>query len=115
MRSSDSLKVTSLSQLEAAKHWREPKAGARVLRLLRSLTRTKLNDATSLIRFHDALLFLRAFPHDASVMRKANELLQGIGDHVTRLLASGTSMDEFEPEAVSGIAGTTLKDTFTYE
>jgi hypothetical protein len=104
-----------LSQLEAAKHWREPKSGAKVLRLLNSLTTTKFKDATSLIRFHDALLFLRAFPHDAAVMRKADVLLHGIGRQLEQLLASGTNTGEFEPEAVSGIAGTTLTDAFTYE
>ena len=109
--------TTDLSQLEAAKHWREPKSGAKILRLLSSLTRTSFNEAISLIRFHEALLFLRAFPQDAAVMRKADELLQGIGPQVERLRASGTSVvdEEFEPESVSGIAGTTLTDTFTYE
>lgn len=103
------------SQVEATKHWRDPGSGARVEKLLKALRLDKLRDCESLIRVHDALLFLRAFPQSRGVVRETDRLLTGIPDRVRRLRGSGAGMDEFDDEAVSGIAGTALTDTFTYE
>lgn len=104
-----------LLQLEAARHWRDLKSPGKVKKLLDSWTEITFADARSLIRFHDALLFFRAFPHDARVLRQAERLLSGVQDQVARLFKSGVSMDDFDSERVSGIAGTTLTDSFTYE
>jgi hypothetical protein len=102
-------------QLEAAKHWREPGSGARTEKLLKSLSLKKLRDCESLIRVHDTILFLRAFPQNRGIVREAERLLTGIAREVSRLRDSGADMSEFDDEAVSGIAGTVLTDTFTYE
>ena len=83
--------------------------------LLRSLRRARLDDPATLIRVHDVLLFLRAFPPSARVLSLSDELLATIGDRVQRLRQSGADMTTFDPEDVSGIAGTVLSDTFTYE
>jgi hypothetical protein len=104
-----------LSELEAARQWREPGAALKVEKLLDSLRRQAFSDAGSLIRFHDALLFLRAFPHNAGVLRRADHMLAEIGAQVACLPDSGTSLDDFDNESVSGIAGTVLTDTYTYE
>jgi hypothetical protein len=104
-----------LSQLEAAKHWREPESGARAEKFLKSLNLKSLRDCDSLIRAHDALLFLRAFPQNRGVVRECERLLAGTATEVARLRSSGAEMDEFDDERVSGMAGTVLRDTFTYE
>lgn len=103
------------SQLEAAKHWREPGSGARTEKLLRSLRLNRVRESETLIRAHDALLFLRAFPQTRGVVCEAERLLVGIVAEVTRLRNSSADMSEFDDESVSGIAGTVLTDTFTYE
>jgi hypothetical protein len=107
--------ASHLSQLENAKHWRGPGAAPRVEKVLASLGRCKLTDADSLIRFHDALLFLRAFPQSAVVVERADELLTQVDLEVKSLRESGVDMARLDSEAVSGIAGTCLSDTFTYE
>lgn len=110
------MKIQSgLSQLEAARQWREPSSDSKVRKLLESFTGITFSDAQSLIRFHDALLFLRAFPQNAAVVRQAERLLGGVNKQVAKLLESGASRDDFDSERISGIAGTTLKDCFTYE
>ena len=101
--------------LEDAKQWRDPGCAARVEKLLASLQGRRLAVAEALIRFHDSLLFLRAFPQGPAVVEKAEELLAQIEPQVRRLRESGSDMEPFESEAVSGIAGTRLSDTFTYE
>jgi len=107
--------ASHLSQLENAKHWRAPGSATRVQKLLASLRGRKLTEADTLIRFHDALLFLRAFPQSAVVVERAEELLAQVEQEVTSLRESGLDMEPFDSEAVSGIAGTRLSDTFTYE
>ncbi|MBZ5647267.1 MAG: hypothetical protein LAN37_08605 [Acidobacteriia bacterium] len=83
--------------------------------LLRSLGRSRFRDAASLIRFHDALMFLRAFPPNARTAGLADRLLASFAGRVQKLRAAGADLSPFEPEDVSGIAGTTIFDTFTYE
>lgn len=104
-----------LRQLESAKNWRGPGCGTKAEKLLDSLRHHKVRDAESLIRFHDALLFLRAFPQSAGVVGGAELLLAGLAPEVARLREAGADMSSFDFEAVSGIAGTVLKDSFTYE
>ena len=92
-----------------------PVAAASVEKLLGSLRDLHLDDVESLIRFHDALLFLRAFPQSRRVLQLTESLLAGIAKQVARLRDSGADMELFDPEQVSGIAGTVISDAFTYE
>ena len=61
--------------------------GATVLgaveKLLVSLRDFRCSDAESLVRFHDALLFLRAFPQSRKVIQLTENLLAG-SDTVVR-------------------------------
>ncbi len=88
---------------------------AQILRLLAALGRRQFRDPQTLIRFHDALLFLRAYPHNAAVQRQAGRLLDTFVERVQRLRAAGADMEVFDPEQVSGIAGTTMQDTWNYD
>ncbi len=104
-----------LQQLESAKSWRGPGGGAKTERLLGSIRLAAFRDAECLIRLHDALLFLRAFPQSSGVVHRTEQLLAGVRPEVACLRESGADMDRFDSEAVSGMAGTVLTDTFTYE
>ena len=71
-------------------------------------------DAPSLIRFHDLLLFFRAFPSGPSVLRLADKLLKTFEPKVRAVLSAGGDADDFTPEEVVGIAGTVVEATFSY-
>lgn len=71
-------------------------------------------DAKSLIRFHDLLLFFRAFPPGASVLRLAEKLLSKFETRVKAALAAGADAEDFAPEEVVGIAGTVVEAAFSY-
>jgi hypothetical protein len=71
-------------------------------------------DAQSLIRFHDLLLFFRAFPAGPNVLRLAERLLKTFEPRVKAVLAAGGDADAFAPEEVVGIAGTVVEATFSY-
>ncbi len=104
-----------LSELETARSQYGPGCAARVERLLASLRGQTFPDAESLAAFHDTLLFLRAFPQSRKVVILTEALLGNVGQQVKALRDSGADLDLFESEEFSGIAGTEIRDTFTYE
>ena len=104
-----------LSHLESMRHCYGPGCARKVEHLLGSLAAANFRDARSLIRFHDVLLFLRTFPQSRRVAELSERLLSELAQQVTELRKSGVDMDEFDPEEVSGIAGTELNYSFTYE
>jgi hypothetical protein len=86
-----------------------------LLRLLNAIGRVSFGkDARSLIRFHDLLLFFRAFPSGPNVLRLAEKLLKTFEPRVKAVLAVGGDPDDFAPEEVVGIAGTVVEATFSY-
>src|SRR5271166_1297053 len=107
--------ASRLAELESCKLRHGRGCAAPVEKLLVSMRSVEFGDAESLVRFHDALLFLRAFPKSRKVIRLTENLLAGIAKQVARLRDSGADMSMFDSEQVSGIAGTVINDTFTYE
>jgi hypothetical protein len=107
--------IALLSKVEAARELRSSGCAAQVEKVLAAVENRRWPDPSSLIRLHDALLFLRAFPQGPEIVARADRLLAGLAKQVIRLRESGANMDEFDSEAVSGIAATGLSDTFTYE
>jgi len=90
-------------------------SAARIQQLLAALGGREFHDPRSLIRFHDALLFLRAYPQNAQVVARTERLLATFVQRLRRLRAAGADMSVFDPEQVSGIAGTTMQDTWNYD
>jgi hypothetical protein len=107
--------AAGLLQLELSRHFRDQRSISKVERLLASLRKRRHPDVDSLIRFHDALLFLRAFPQSAAVVRQTDSLLADVGQQVARLREASVDVSRLDEEDVSGIAGTCLRDKFTYE
>ncbi|MGB9106925.1 MAG: hypothetical protein WCC59_19375, partial [Terriglobales bacterium] len=104
-----------LARLEESKRRFGPGEAARAEKAICAAGKVRFRDAQSLIRFHDALLFLRAFPQGPGVVRISEALLAGLHARVERLRASGADMSAFDDESVSGIAGIEIVDTFPYE
>ncbi|HLK08179.1 MAG TPA: hypothetical protein VKV30_09565 [Candidatus Angelobacter sp.] len=86
-----------------------------IVRLLSAAGRITFGkDSQSLIRFHDLLLFFRAFPPGMNVLRLAEKLLKTFEPRVKAVLAAGGDADDFAPEEVVGIAGTVVEAMFSY-
>ncbi|HEV8148010.1 MAG TPA: hypothetical protein VGP79_16590 [Bryobacteraceae bacterium] len=83
-------------------------AAQRTVALLERLQRTRFRDAQELIRFHDLVLYLRAFPQSPRVLRLADEILFAIHERVAQV-----DEDPFDDTEVSGIAGTTISTNFS--
>jgi hypothetical protein len=101
--------------LEAARRDYGSQAATRTEKLLFSFKKFRFANPDLLIRFHDALLFLRAFPQSVRVAKLTDELLTKVENEVVRLRKSAANMDVLDDEKVSGIAGTVLREEHTYE
>ena len=104
-----------LTQLEACRYRFGRHEAATVVHLLKRLNTARFPDPASLIRFHEALLFLRAFPQAPSVLRVTERILNSFHKKVEALRKAGADMDDFEPIEVSGIAGTEMEDTLSFD
>jgi hypothetical protein len=104
-----------LHQLEESRSRFGRGGAARVAQLLSRLGKRRFSDTASLIRFHEALLFLRAFPHGPEVFRQSERLLRNFWKRVKQLERAGADMDEFDRLEVSGIAGTVMQDTLSFD
>ena len=104
-----------LEQLVDMKRCYVPGCAKKCERLLVELRSAKLTDVESLIQFHDTLLFLRAFPQSAKVVELAESLLASFETRVNKFAASHSAALALDDESVSGIAGTTVTNTWTYE
>jgi hypothetical protein len=88
---------------------------ARSLKLLTELERRRFKDAASLIRFHEILLFMRAYPQGARVLRRVEKILSSFAGRVQALRDAGADTTELEMGEVSGISGTLVEDTYSYQ
>jgi len=104
-----------LARLEEMRHLYGAGAAVQVEKFLDTLGNEHFPDPESLIRFHDALLFLRAFPQSLGVVRRTESLLAGIRAQVEAPTKNKAAVSAFDPENVSGIAGTSIEQIFTYE
>ena len=84
-------------------------------RLLGALAKHRVGDAAGLIRLHETLLFLRAYPRTPAVARLADAILFAFAKRVALLGADGVAAELFSEPEVSGIAGTDLIAVFSFE
>jgi len=77
-------------------------------RLLESLERCAIRHPGALVRFHEALCFLQAYPDDARVLELVDKTLEGFASRVARLGPSARRLHD------SGIGGATLDYPFGY-
>jgi hypothetical protein len=102
-----------LAELEELKK-RFGEGDARILRALRVLAKSKFTDARELIRFHEALLFLRAYPASADVLKQAEAILKSFGERVSQLRETDADLSPLDDPEVSGMAGTSVTSNFSY-
>ncbi|MCA1600143.1 MAG: hypothetical protein LC776_00385 [Acidobacteria bacterium] len=103
-----------LDQLDELKREFGGRREQRVEGILSRLARQKFRDAKSLIRFHEILLFIRAYPQTAEILRQVERALPSFADRVKLLRDMGADLSPLDNPEVSGIAGTSVTDTFTY-
>jgi hypothetical protein len=103
-----------LDQLDELKRRFGAQDRARTVKLLRLLAKRQFRDAAALIRFHEILLFMRAYPQSPSTLRLVERILDSFPERVERLREAELDLTLFEEGEVSGIAGTGLTANFSY-
>ena len=104
-----------LERLEELKRPHSARERARLESVLRQTARRKFTEAGPLIRFHEILLYLRAYPQSASILADTGKILNSFAARVERLVAEGADFTPFEQPDVSGIAGTGFSAVFGYD
>lgn len=103
-----------LDQLDELKTKFGPTEAKRVESLLQRLARHNFRDTDSLIRYHELLLFVRAYPQSAAVMRAAEKELRDFAKRVAWLRDRDVDVSGLEHPDVSGIAGSPVTDAFSF-
>jgi hypothetical protein len=103
-----------LTELEAAKSRFDSNHAGLITKLLSQLSNIQLNDPHQLIRFHESLLFLRAFPHAPSLVQRVEHLLNNFHQRIEKLRTLHPDMSLFDDFDTSGMAGTTMQDTLSF-
>ena len=101
--------MSLLGRLEACKGKFGLDAAREVLALLKRVERTRFRDPQDLIQLHETVLFLRAYPQSAQVLRLTERIMISFGERVR-----GLPPEDFKYSDVSGIAGAGLTTNFSY-
>ena len=104
-----------LASLEAAKARFGRGAATEARVVLDQLSRHTFQDAKSLLRFHEALLFLRAFPPSTALISPIEKVLNTFHLRTEKLRELGIEMSAFDDFDTSGVAGTTMQDALSFE
>jgi hypothetical protein len=83
-------------------------------RTLRALSRCRFTNADELIRFHEALLFFRAYSPNASVRKQVESILKAFAQRVSQLRDTDADLSALDDPEVSGIDGTSVTSNFSY-
>jgi hypothetical protein len=103
-----------LDQLDELKTEFTPAAARQLTQLLERLTNKRFTDIDLLVRYHELLLFLRAYPHNAAIARAAEIELRAFANRISFLEQQEIDLAPLEHPEVSGIAGTSVTDTFSF-
>lgn len=83
-------------------------------RLLKQLGQTNFNNPEELLRFHELLLFVVAYPQNSLNRNTAESLLRSFARRIDRLRKLDADLTMLETPEVSGIDGMWVTDTFTF-
>jgi hypothetical protein len=104
-----------LDELEGLKRPAGARGRARLRSVLAQLGRRDFKTAAALIRFHELLLFLRAYPQSPALLKQSERLLRTFARRVAKLIGDeADDLDEFARPEVSGVAGTSFTALFSY-
>src|SRR4030095_48522 len=83
-------------------------------RLLSGLRKQTITDAGTLMRLHETLLFLRAHPQSQRIVQETELALRQFPKWINEATVEQADLDALDHPDISGIAGRTVIDTFSY-
>lgn len=103
-----------LDQLDELKSRFGSRGSRKLEQILYGIARQKIRDVETLVRLHEILLFLSAYPQSARVRQLAESLLKTFVQRVAALREADVDLSQLDAPEVSGIIGTSVTDTFSY-
>jgi hypothetical protein len=103
-----------LDQLDTLKSHFGSREHRTIEQILSRLARLRLTAADTLLRYHEILLFLRAYPQSSATVRLVDRELSNFAKRINQLAAAGADLSILEDPDASGIAGMSVTDTFSY-
>ena len=83
-------------------------------RLLTRLRKQTISDAETLMRLHETLLFLRAYPQSKHIVQETELILRQFPRWIGEATTQEVDLDALDHPEISGIAGRTVVDTFSF-
>src|SRR5947207_15706822 len=114
MASSINHLLDQLDELKSRFGARESRSAERILSRVARRKITDTENTDKLIRLHEILLFLSAYPQSARIRALSETILEHFAKHVEALREAGDDLAPLETPEVSGIAGTSVTDTCSY-
>ena len=114
MKSASNTLNNLLDQLDALKIRFVAHEHRSVERIVSRISRLRFSDADALLRYHELLLFLRAYPQNQQILRIVDQELAAFAKRVNQLEATGADLSTSEHPDASGIGGISMTDTFSY-
>lgn len=81
---------------------------------LSGLSRHSFRSPDALVRFHERVLMLRAYPQNAEVLGRAEAILRSFAQRVSQLRKADADLSPLDAPEVSGIAGGSVTSNFSY-
>lgn len=81
---------------------------------LKRLKRANVRDAHDLVRLHEQMLLICAYPQDKAVQKEAEAVLKSWPSRVSAFEAEDMDLSPLDDPEVSGIAGTSVTSNFSY-
>ena len=106
--------ITTFDRLHALRTRFGPRWRTQKFRLLNSTSRLQLSNARELRKYHETLLFLRAYPDDRQILRAVESELKRVAREVRKLRDSG-SRQRSRGLQDSGIANTINTCSLSFE
>jgi hypothetical protein len=103
-----------LDRLDEVKNTFGPGEGPHTEAILAELAGQNFKDPDSLVCFHEALLFLRAYPQSSKILRQTERMLSSFRNRVDALREVGADIAPLKVPEHSGIMGMSVTDTFSY-
>ncbi len=104
-----------LDELHKAKRRFDEKSQAQISTCLEKLSASQFQDAASLVRFHETLLFTCAYSPNEAIHKQTEHLLESFLERIEKLRARDADLSPFDYPDVSGVVGTIVSAAFSYK
>jgi hypothetical protein len=105
---------SQIERLDQLKGSFTPPDAKRALGLLNQIRHLRFADAELFARYHETVLFIRAYPANRAVLTSAEKALCAVPLQVREMLDAGVETSPLDEVDLSGIAGTSVSGVFSY-